>query len=240
MIDSVATSPRRAARISGFAYLFTILAGVFAEVGVRASVIVRNDPAATAANILAHPFFYRLGLVADLVMLVSYVAVTVLFYALFKPAGRNASLLAAWFSLMGITVLAVNCLNHAAPLFFLDSSSSPYLHAFDTRQLQAFALLALKFHSWGYSIAGVFFGIYCVLIGYLVYRSGFLPAILGVLMAIGGLSYLVDSVARFLSPALSSQLPDVMVLGGVAELALCLFLMVKGVDVARWQAKAAA
>jgi len=213
--------------MAGAFYLITIVTGVFAEVFVRGALVVRDDAAATAANILTHEPLYRLGLAADLIMLACYIAVTLLLYGLFKPVGGQLSLLAACFSLVGIAVLAVNSLNHLAPLVFLGSSN--YLGAFDTNQLQALALVSLRMHARGYSVSGVFFGTYCLLIGYLVFRSGFLPRILGALMAIGGLGYLVNSFASFLSPALAARLPDVTILGGIAELSLCLWLMVMGV-----------
>ena len=231
-------SPRLVARIAGAFYLITIIMGVFAEVFARGAVVVRDDPAATATNILAHEPLYRFGLAADLIMMACYIAVTLLFYVLFKPVGRSLSLLAAFFSLVGIAVLAVNSLNHLAPLVFLGSAH--YLSAFETTQLQALALMSLKMHARGYSIAGVFFGFYCLMIGYLVFRSGFLPRILGVLMAIGGLGYLTSSFASFLSPALAARLPDVTVLGGLAELSLCLWLMVRGVDASKWKERASA
>ena len=238
VIGAAETSPRLWARIAGVSYLITIVMGVFAEVFVRGALIVRDDATATAANILAHEPFYRLGLAADLVMMTSYVAVTLLFYELFRPVGRGVSLLAAFFSLVGIAVLAANSLNHLAPTVLLGGAR--YLSAFDTPQLQALALMSLRMHARGYSIAGVFFGIYCVLVGYLTFRSGFLPRVLGVLMAVGGLSYLTDSFAIFLAPGLAARLPDVMVLGGIAELSLCLWLMVKGVDAPAWHERARA
>ena len=237
MMDrSVEAAPRLWARAAGVFYLITIVMGVFAEVFVRGKLVVRDDAAATAANILANESLYRLGLAADFVMIACYIAVTLLLYELFKPVGRSLSLLAAFFSLVGIAVLAANSLNHVAPLVFLRNALS--LRAFEPTQLQALALTSLRMHGRGYSIAGVFFGIYCVLIGYLAFRSGFLPRILGVLMAIGGLSYLTDSFAGFLSPGLGARLPDVMVLGGVAELSLCLWLMVVGVNASKWKEKA--
>jgi hypothetical protein len=183
-------SPRLWARIAGAFYLITIITGVFAEVFVRGAVIVRDDAAATATNILAHELLYRFGFAADLIMLACYIVVTLLFYVLFKPVNRTMSLLAALFSLVGIAVLAVNSLSHLAPLVFLGDAH--FLRAVPTNQLQAFTLISLKTHSQGYSISGVFFGIYCILIGCLVYRSGFLPRILGALMALGGLSFLTD------------------------------------------------
>lgn len=236
MNQAIEASPRQWARVAGVSYLITIITGVFAEVFVRGSLVVRDDAAATAKNLLAHESFYRLGLVADLVMLASYVVVTLLFYVLFKPAGRSLSLLAALFSLMGIAVLAANSLNHLAPLVFL--GDAPFLRVFDAPELEALALAALKLHGRGYSIAGMFFGIYCVLIGDLTFRSRFLPRILGVLMAIGGLGYVTDSFTSLLFPALAARLPDLATLGGVAELALCLWLMIVGLDASKWEERA--
>jgi len=238
MYRAVETSPRLWARIAGAFYLITIIMGVFAEVFVRGAFVVRDDAAATATNILAHEPLYRFGLAADLVMLACYIAVTLLFYDLFKPVGRSLSLLAAFFSLVGIAVLAVNSLNHLAPLIFLGGAD--YLSAFETNQLQALSLTSLRMHSRGYLISGVFFGIYMLLLGYLIFRSGFLPRILGVLMAIGGLSFLTNSFATFLLPTLVARLPDIGMLGGIAELALCLWLMAMGVNAAKWEEKASA
>ena len=231
-------TPRLKARVAGALYMLTIIAGVFAEVFVRGAMVVRDDAATTAANILAHEPWYRFGLAADLIMIACYIVVTLLFYDLFKPAGRSTSLLAAFFSLVGLAVLAANLLNHLAPLVWLGNSH--YLGAFETNQLQALALMSLRMHARGYSIAGVFFGVYCVLVGHLIFRSGFLPRILGALMAIGGLGYLTDSFAGFLSPVLAARLPDATVLGGIAELALSLWLVALGVNASKWEEKASA
>ena len=238
MNRTVRASPRLWARIAGALYLITIISGVFAEVFVRGALVVRGDAVATATNILAHEPFYRSGLAADLIMLASYIAVTLLFYDLFKPVGKSLSLLAAFFSLVGIAVLAVNSLTHLAPLVILGSAN--YLGAFQTNQLQSLALLSLRMHALGYAISGVFFGIYMLLLGHLIFRSGFLPRIVGVLMAIGGLGNLIDSFTTFLLPTLAARLPDLGMLGGVAELALCLWLMTMGVNASRWEEKASA
>jgi hypothetical protein len=229
-------TPGLKARIAGAFYLITIITGVFAEVFVRGALVVRDDAAATATNILAHESLYRFGLAADLAMLACYITVTLFFYGLFKPVGRSISLLAAFFSLVGIAVLAVNSLNHLAPLVFLKGGD--YLAAFETNQLQALVLMSLRMHARGYSIAGVFFGGYMLLLGYLIFRSGFLPRILGALMAFGGLSFLLNSFAVFLLPALVARLPDIGMLGGIAELALTLWLMTMGVNAPKWEEKA--
>ncbi|HVG35021.1 MAG TPA: DUF4386 domain-containing protein [Pyrinomonadaceae bacterium] len=235
---TVETSLRLWARIAGVLYLLTIIMGVFAELFVRGALVVRDDAAATATNIMAQEPLYRFGLAADLVMLVCYIVVTLLFYDLFKPVGRSLSLLAAFFSLVGIAVLAVNSLNHLAPLIFLGGAH--YLGAFDVNQLQALALVSLRMHARGYTISGVFFGIYMFLLGYLIFKSGFLPRILGVLMAVGGLSNLLNSFAVFLFPTLMARLPDIVLLAGIAELALSLWLVAMGVNVSKWKEQASA
>jgi hypothetical protein len=235
---TVGASPRLRARIAGVLYLITIVTGVFAEAFVRGALVVTDDAAATATNILGSEPLYRLGLVADLVMIACYVAVTILLYELLKPVSKSLSLLAASFSLIGIAVLAVDSFNHLAPLIILGGAH--YLSAFETAQLQALALMFLKLHAKGYTISVVFFGIYCVLIGYLVFRSNFLPRLLGALMAIGGLCYLIDSVAILLLPTVAARLPDIQILAGVAELSLSLWLTVMGVNTLKWEEKAKA
>jgi len=235
---STETSPRLRARIAGLFYLLTIANGVFAEVFVRGTLIVRGDPAATATNILAHEQLYRFGLAADLIMLACYIVVTLLLYGLFKPVRRSLSRLAVFFSLVGIAVLAVNSLTHLGPLIFLGGAD--FLGAFETAQLQTAALLSLKVHSMGYTISGVFFGIYCILIGYLTFRAGFLPRVLGALMGIGGLAYLLNSFTVFLSPSLAARLPDVTILGGIAEISFTLWLIAMGVNAAKWSERASA
>jgi len=232
-------TPRLKARIAGVFYLATILAGMFAEGFVRSTLIVSGDATATAANILASEPLYRVGVACDLVGLVCYTVVTLLFYELFAPVSRGLSRLAALFSLVGIAVLALATLGLLAPLTWL--GGAPYLAAFDPDQRRAFAYASLKAHGEGYEISLVFFGVYCLLIGYLVFKSTFLPRLLGILMAIAGLCYLVNNFAAILSPALARALPDYILLPGlVGEGSLSLWLMLVGLDAAKWSRRAGA
>lgn len=185
---------------------------------MRGALVVRGDAAATAANILAKEGLYRAGLGADLVMLAAYVAVTAIFYLLFKAVNQMLSLTAALFSVVGIAVLAVNSLHYVAPLVLLRRSGADDL-----------AVVTLEMHARGYDIAIVFFGIYCVALGYLILQSGFLPRFLGVLMSIGGAGYMITSLPALVAPAVAARVPDVAILGGIAELVLSLWLTVKGV-----------
>lgn len=212
---------------AGVLYLIAILSGVFAEVYVRGGLIVPGSAADTAATLQVFEPLYRLGLAADLVMIASYAAVTLLLHDLFKTVDRSLSLLAAFFSLIGLSILAVNSLLHLAPVLFLNAA--PSTGGLEVAQWQDLALMCLRLHAQGDSISGVFFGLYCVLIGSLAFRSRCLPRSLGVLMVAGGLGYLADSFTSILALQLSDGLPALPVLGGVAQLLLGLWLMYTGV-----------
>ena len=170
-------SPNLRARIAGAFYVITIVASAFSFMIPSAA-----DVALTIAG-------------------AAYIGVTLLFYYLFKPVNKGASLLAALLSFVGIAI----------------PSSLP--HAF--------------------SITMTFFGFYCLLIGYLTFKSTYLPRILGVLLAIGGVGYLINSFANFLSLAIAPHLfPYILLPGFISETVLCLWLLVKGVDVPKWRQKA--
>ena len=226
-------SPRPRARITGVVYLFYFLTAVLG-VFFMGGIVVDGDAAATATNLLAHESLFRLGLATGLVATAGYIALTALFYGLFKPVNRSLSLLAAFFSLVGCAILAFASLFQIAPLVVL--GGSPYLSVFKVEQLRALALMFLELNTQAGNICVVFFGVYCLLIGYLIFRSTFLPRLLGVLMALAGLGWLT-----FLSPPLANHLsPYNLVLGFLAELALMLWLLVRGVNVQRWKEQASA
>ena len=224
-------SPRFKSRISGVFYLLEMLTAGFALFVLR-RLGVSADAAATATNILAHQSLFRLGIATGLIATACYVAVTALFYDLFKPVNKSLSILAAFISLVGCAILAFASVFQLAPLVVLGGSQ--YLSVFKVEQLQAQASLFLELYGQGVSICFVFFGVYCLLIGCLIFKSSFLPRILGGLMAVAGLGWLT-----FLFPPLADYLsPYNLVLGFFAELALMLWLLVMGVDVQRWKEQA--
>jgi Domain of unknown function (DUF4386) len=224
-------SPRPRARITGVVYLLYFLTAVLGEFFIR-GLVVSGDAAATATNILAHEPLFRLGLAVGLIATACYIAVTALFYNLFKPVNRSLSLLAAFFSLVGCAIQAFGSLFQLAPLVVLGGSQ--YLSVFKVEQLKALALMFLELNVQASYISLVFFGLYCLLIGYLIFRSTFLPRILGALMAFAGLGWLT-----FLSPPLANHLsPYIQVLGVLAEGSLMLWLLVIGVNVQRWKEQA--
>ena len=226
------TSPRLEARVTGALYLLTILTGIFAQGFVSGSLVVENDAAATATNILMHKSLLQLGFAVYLIEMACQVAITALFYDLLKPAGRTVSLVAAFLGLTGCIIKTFSRLFFIAPLFILGGAH--YLSVFTAEQLQALALLFLKVNDRGAAIALVFFGFYALLTGYLIVRSTFLPRILGVLSILGGLGWL-----SFLYQPLGYRLfPYVATLGILGAASLILWLLVFGVNEQRWKEQA--
>jgi hypothetical protein len=152
---------------------------------------------------------------------------------------RDLAVLAVFFNLVSISLEAAYVLHLIATLFPL--STPAYGKAFAPEQLYVLASLSLKSHSYGFAVSLIFFGCFCVVIGYLLFRSGYFPRTVGVLMQIAGLCYLINSFALVLSPALANRLfPAILLPAFVGEASLCLWLLVKGVNVPKWAERASA
>jgi hypothetical protein len=231
-------SPVRQARIAGACWLLCILAGVAGFIAAG-PLIVANDPGATAANILANESSYRIGFAFDLISGASYLVTTVFIYYVLKPVGRSLSMLAAFFGLAGVAIGGVAWVSRLGLLVLLHGDQ--YLSAFTTSQLQAMSMIGLKLQLQVFSIAMVFFGVQCISIGYLVARSTFLPHVFGILLGLGGTSYVIASFASFLIPSFGPHLiPFVFPVALIGEGSLTVWLLVKGVNVQRWKDQASA
>jgi hypothetical protein len=230
-------SIKKTARIGGILYLILILVGMFAVLFVRDNLIVSADPTATANNIMASQFLWRTGIVADLIMHVLDIPIMLVIYTLLKPVNKNLALLALLFNLIQTGVLVANKLNLVAALLPLESVD--YLKAVEPYRLHAQVYLSLKLHDIGFGIGLIFFGFTCLVNGYLIFRSGYLPKAIGVLIQIAGLCYLTNSFGLLLVPKFANIIfPAIMMPCFVAELSFCLWLIVKGVNVTRWEEKA--
>jgi hypothetical protein len=224
-------TPQLYARLAGVLYLINILCGFFGEILVRARLVVPNDPAATAHNILAHQFLFRCGIAGDLVMHLTDVPSIVLFYVLLRPVSKDLSLLAACFNLVQTSMLVANKVTLSAALSLLTASP----HALDTPQLQQMALSSLTLHEDGFSIGLVFFGVTCLVTAWLIYQSGYLPRTIGIFQAIAGLCYLINSFSLILSPTFAQKLfPFILLPAALGELGTCLWLLIKGLNVEKW------
>ncbi len=225
-------SPRSRARATGVVYLLFFLTAVLGAVVMPAANGLgglSGDAAATANNILAHEASYRLGWALGLVSTAFYAALVALLYQLFRPVSRSLALLATSFGLVGCAIGAVGSLFQLAPLAVLGGGA--YLSVFSANQLQALALLFLHVNGEVGNIALPFFGVFQLFLGYLIFRSTFLPRILGVLIALAGVGWLI-----FLSPPTADAVSTYLeVLGFVAEASLMLWLLVIGVNVQQWQ-----
>ena len=221
-------------RIAGVFYLAIIMLGIFGEAFVRAKLVVSGDPAATAHAIAASPLLWRMGIAGDLLMHVFDIPVIVMLYLLLKPVNKSLALVATFINLIQTAVLAANKLSLLVPLYLSEGSS--YLSAFSPAQLQTLSYLAIKAHGYGFAVGLIFFGVACLVRGYLMFKSGYVPKVVGFLMVLAGFSYLINSFALLLAPAFASALfPVILLPAFIGELAFCLWMIVKGVNLAQWQ-----
>jgi Domain of unknown function (DUF4386) len=233
MMERIAeASPRFKARMAGVFEVLEGMTSAFGQVFVLGRLVVFSDAAATAANILGHQPLFWLGFVSSLIGVACHIAWTLLFYELFKPVNRSLSLLAAFVGLVVCGLQALTSLLYLAPLLILQGGSS--VSAFTAEQLQALALIFLKLNAYAFEIDLVFFGFWCVLAGYLIFRSTFVPRILGVLLAIDGLGW-----ATYMYPPMANHLfPFIAAASALAEIPLQLWLVVMGVNPQRWKEQA--
>lgn len=233
---TIETSPQVYARIGGILYLVIIVAGALGEIFGRGTLIVSGDAASTANNIMASQSLWRIGIAGDIMMHVFDIPLMMIFYLLLKPVNKNLALLAILFNLIQTAVLVANKLNLLMPLFLLGNAD--YLKVFQPSQLYALTYLFVKAHDYGFGIGLIFFGFVCLIQGYLLFRSGYFPRTLGVLMAIAGLSYLTNSFTLILAPEYSGAILPVLALALIGELSLALWLIVKGVNLPKWEERA--
>ena len=211
------------ARLAGALYLVIIVAGVFSEI-VRTSVIVPEDAAATAANIVDSEWLYRAAFAATLSLILCEAILTVILYYLFRPVSRTLSLLAAALRLITLPIYAGNLLMMFAALAVL--SDADYLHDVDAQQPAALALLFLNLHNYGYAIGLTVFAVNCFVTGVLLVRARHLPSALGVLLSLAGAGYLANSLLTLLVPGDQASLTPVLLAPAfVAEVWFCLLLL---------------
>src|SRR5271165_611909 len=235
MMERIAeTSPRFKARMAGVCQLMEAVTAAFGEVIIPGKLVVAGNAAATAANILGHERLFWLGFVLSVIGVGFHIAWALLMYELLDPVNRSLSRLAAFVILVGCAIQALASLLYLAPLLILQGGSS--LSAFTAEQLQALALVFLRLNQYAYNIDLVFFGLWCVLTGYLIFRSTFLPRILGVLLAISGLGWVI-----YLYPPLAHRLWRIIdAASALGEVPVELWLIVMGVNAQRWKEQAGA
>ena len=218
-------SPRKTARMAGFFYLMFIITLVSASY-FRSRIIVFGDTAATANNIMASQELLRLGFVTELLSAVFFVLAAWAIYVLLKPVNKNIALLFLLLNLGGVAIECINALNLFAALQFL--SGANYLSVFQTDQLQAMAMSSLNLYTNGFMIAQIFFSTWLLPLGYLVYKSRFLPKLLGILLILDFFGILIWFFQFFLLPDYGILSYPGLAISFIAEISICLWLLIKG------------
>ncbi len=223
-------NPNKTARVAGYLYLMLFPLGIFGIIYVPSSLIVLGDAATTASNIMANELLYRLSIVTALTLQIVYIFLALALYKLLNPVDKNNAVLMVILVLVAAPIAMLNELNHVAVLLVL--SGSDFLTTFSLDQVQASVPLFLNLHEHGVFIAQIFWGLWLFPMGYLIFKSNFLPLALGILMIIGGFGYLVDSFVYFIFPDFDVTVSEFTFLG---ELLLPLWLMFKGVNHEQWE-----
>ena len=226
----IMNSPQKTARTAVFVFLIIFCLGISAELFIRPDIIVPGDAATTVNNIKASESLFRLSLVSDLIRQVFMVLLVLVLYKLLKPVNKNVALLMVIFALICVPMVMLNELNLFAALLL--SSGADYLAAINADQLHAQVMFFLNLHEYGTFIPQIF-SFWLLLQGYLVFKSGFLPRILGILLMIGGLCYPIQAVLFFLFPNFDAMLFGLFAF--IGELIFYLWLLIKGINVKEWE-----
>jgi hypothetical protein len=221
---STDVSLRTAALVAGLGLLVMAILAAFANFYVLPNLVVPGDAKGTADNIMASGGLFRIGICSFLVAAVLDVVVAWALYVLLKPVNRSLSLLAAWFRVVYAAIFAMAISNLISALLLLNGSA--YLNAIETDQLQAQAMFFLSAFDYGWEIGYAFFGLHLVILSYLVFRSGYMPRWLGLLLTLAGLGYLVDTFGKLLLPNYTLTIAQFTFVG---ELLLLIWLLWKGI-----------
>ncbi len=228
------TSPRKAARFAGVLYLIIFIVYPLSSFIGKANIVVQGDAAATAKNILASETMFRLGIAGEAVIFLVEIIVAAILYELLKPVNPAISLASALARLAEGIVQAVNLLPSILALLLV--SGAGYPTAFGADQLNALLMLFMESFDYMILVWGFFFGLHLVLLGYLVYKSGYFPSFLGILLILGGIGYLLQSFGAFVTPQLDELLNTVvLILATPSELAFTIYLLWKGINVEKWK-----
>ncbi len=218
---------QKTARVAGLLYFIYMVTTISADVFGRSALIISGDAAATASNIATHEWQFRLGFVDDLVANVFFFLAAWALYALLKSVNKNLAVLFMLLNLAGVAIACANDLNLMAALLL--SGGADYLKALPADQLQALAMLFLNLYNNAYWITQIFFAAWLLPLGYLVYKSGFLPKLLGIIMMIHCFFWSMTFFCHFLFPGFTAITFISYPLGFISEFGLTMWLLIKGV-----------
>ncbi|MDQ6769880.1 MAG: DUF4386 domain-containing protein [Gemmatimonadota bacterium] len=230
------SSIKSKARLAGILYLAMSAPAWFSLMYIPSTFVVRGNATATAANIVNGELVYRLGILSELVSQTLFIFLVLVLYDLLKDVDRKQARLMVTLVAVSVAFEFVNCLNLVAPLILL--SGAEYLSAFTKPQLDAFAMVFLKLRNEGLGVVSLLWGLWLLPFGVLVFKSGFVPKVLGVLLVVACFAYITDSVTSIVVAAPMHTLSNVtLALGGIGELSIVLWFLVKGASVPPQEAR---
>lgn len=220
-------NPKKTARIAGLFFLSMVVFGLFSEIFVRQKLIVTGDAVATASNILSNAFLYRLGIASDILMSLSYLFTSFALYCLLVSVNKKIAGLMVIFAGTGCILLMFNVLNEAVPLYLLQGSD--YLSVFSQAQLQALSMFFYELYGHGYMIGQIFFALWVLPLGVLIYQSRFIPKIFGIFFLVEVVFALIAVFVHFLIP--NAMVENLLLVPGiVAEFGFLFYLLFRGVE----------
>jgi hypothetical protein len=225
-------NPNRIARYAGFLYLLVAVCGIFNVVFGPESLVVPGDAAATVSNVKASESLFRLSILSDIIGQTAHIWLVLALYRLLRPVNKDQAVLMVVTGLIGVPIAMLNMLNQFAALALL--SGADYLTVFTADQSQALVMFFLELLDHGFRIAYIPWGLWLFPLGYLVFRSGYIPRILGVLLMIGCFGYLID----FVTLLLFTNFVEIRTFTFIGELLLPLWLLIRGVNVEQWEKRA--
>ncbi len=223
-------SLRKAAIVAGLGLLIMLIPAIFANYFVFPNLIVPGDAATTANNIMASEGLFRAGIGSWLIVITLDVVTAWALYVFLKPVNKSLSLLAAWFRLMHAAIFGITLLNLVFVSVLL--SGADYLTVFEAGQLHALVSLFLNGYNYGFNIGIFFFSFHLGILGYLVYKSGYIPRILGVLLIVSSFGYLIINAGEILLPNYPEIITQVIgVPAFIGEFLLMLWLLWRGAKI---------
>lgn len=215
-------------RLTGLLYLLIIICAGFSQGYIRGSILVPGDALVTADNILQNEALFRLGLSLDLVAFMIDAVVSVLLYQMFKPFGKTLAMVSAALRLIAHPAIgSLNLLNHYLAFHILGDAE--FLTVLDETQRQSLSLLFMDAHRSGYLIAGGFFGLHCLLLGVLIYKSDSIPNIFGGLLIGSAAGYLIETFGNFTVPGYEEYTALIVgIAAAIGELSFTFYLLIKG------------
>jgi Domain of unknown function (DUF4386) len=221
-------SNKNIARTAGLFYLIVVITGIFNLLYVPSKLIVWNDAAITFNNIVSNETLFRLGIVAGIICYIAFLFLPLVLYKLLSPVNKTVAISMVALAVVSVPISLINLNNKMAVLTFIGKFN--YLNAFQLSELNTQVMLSLEYYNNGIEILTILWGLWLLPFGYLVFKSGFLPKVLGIFLMIGCFGYLINFVGGFLFSGYADLgvASFISIPGSIGEIGICLWLLILG------------